>query len=364
MDSVLDQCDSTNNWLKEKFKTDASAKSGNWISARVQSAGKGRQGREWVGTEGSLFLSIGFKAVPQEKLTWIPLVTGMAIARALEPWVGSRALRIKWPNDLILDHDKLGGILCESWSAGQGADVIVGIGINGVASPQGIDQGTAALGVGADQFREASRLAVTRDVLAWIAGSISIPALQKKFNSLAYLPEGSFVSWAQNQGRVLGLGDSGELRVQKNSPTGEGEITAVHSDDIKGLRALQFDTEWKQKLSPLEYQVLRLKGTERPFTGQFDHHFEEGQYLCRGCDAQLFDSTSKFDSGCGWPAFDSEVAGAPVVRQTDDTHGMKRTEILCARCGGHLGHVFDDGPTQTGERYCVNSASIQFKGKK
>jgi len=120
------------------------------------------------------------------------------------------------------------------------------------------------------------------------------------------------------------------------------------------------EEEWKASLSPVEYQVLRQKGTERPHTGTYNLHFEEGTYQCKACNTKLFESDSKFDSGCGWPSFDESIEGT-VEYIRDTSHGMIRTEILCANCGGHLGHVFNDGPTDTGQRYCVNSASIDFK---
>lgn len=122
------------------------------------------------------------------------------------------------------------------------------------------------------------------------------------------------------------------------------------------------DINWKEKLSDEEYHVLRNKGTERPFTGKYNMHFENGTYVCRGCGTELFDSTTKFDSGCGWPSFDKAKEGA-VRYETDRTLGMKRVEILCNNCDGHLGHIFDDGPTETGQRYCVNSLSLEFNPK-
>lgn len=119
------------------------------------------------------------------------------------------------------------------------------------------------------------------------------------------------------------------------------------------------EAEWKSQLSEEQYKVLRQKGTERPFTGKYNMHFEKGVYTCMGCSAPLFKSTTKFDSGCGWPSFDESIEGQ-VEYIKDTSHGMIRTEILCANCGSHLGHVFNDGPTQTGQRYCVNSLSIDF----
>ncbi len=121
------------------------------------------------------------------------------------------------------------------------------------------------------------------------------------------------------------------------------------------------DEEWKKELSPEKYHILREKGTERPFTGKYNMHFEKGVYTCGGCGQELFTSEQKFESHCGWPSFDNEMGNGERIRKVKDfSHGMIRTEIVCARCGGHLGHVFDDGPTKTGLRYCVNSLSIEF----
>ena len=119
------------------------------------------------------------------------------------------------------------------------------------------------------------------------------------------------------------------------------------------------EEEWKEKLSPEQYRVLREKGTEAPHTGEYNLHFEDGDYQCAACGEQLFESDAKFESGCGWPSFDNAIDGKVEYIQ-DRTFGMIRTEILCSNCGSHLGHVFDDGPTETGQRFCVNSASINF----
>jgi len=120
------------------------------------------------------------------------------------------------------------------------------------------------------------------------------------------------------------------------------------------------EAEWLEQLGPERYAILRKKGTERPFTGKYNLHVENGTYNCGACNTQLFKSINKFDSGCGWPSFDTSIQGT-VEYIRDTTHGMIRTEILCANCGSHLGHVFNDGPTNTGQRYCVNSASIDFE---
>lgn len=120
------------------------------------------------------------------------------------------------------------------------------------------------------------------------------------------------------------------------------------------------DAQWRKDLTPQEYYILREKGTERAFTGEYNDHFEKGHYVCAACGNVLFTSDSKYESDCGWPSFDRAIKGS-VIYERDHSHGMERDEVMCAKCGGHLGHVFDDGPKKTtGQRYCTNSISIRF----
>ena len=123
------------------------------------------------------------------------------------------------------------------------------------------------------------------------------------------------------------------------------------------------EQEWKESLTPEQYHVLREKGTERAFTGKYWNLKDDGTYLCAGCGTELFNSETKFDSGCGWPSFYDGLDKSKIVETVDNSFGMHRIEVTCANCGGHLGHVFPDGPRPTGLRYCINSASLDFKPK-
>jgi len=136
----------------------------------------------------------------------------------------------------------------------------------------------------------------------------------------------------------------------------------MKDDGGRGNDVLEKDDEyWREHLTPDEYTVLREKGTERAFTGEYWNVWEEGTYHCRGCGEVLFQSDTKFDAGCGWPSFDRPASEGVVEESRDTSHGMIRTEVLCQKCGGHLGHVFPDGPTETGQRYCINSLSISLE---
>lgn len=142
-------------------------------------------------------------------------------------------------------------------------------------------------------------------------------------------------------------------------PTSANDLTMrieIFQDKI-----VRSDEEWRKMLTPEQFRILRRQGTEMPFTGRYWNTTDPGVYRCAGCGQPLFTSRAKFDSHCGWPAFDRAIAQGVITEREDRSHGMVRTEIICTRCGSHLGHLFDDGPTDTGLRYCVNSASLDLE---
>ena len=139
--------------------------------------------------------------------------------------------------------------------------------------------------------------------------------------------------------------------------------TMSHDIDDPRYPLRKTDAEWRGTLDPMQYRVARQGDTERAFTGKYWDHWADGSYRCVGCGQVLFDSGAKFDAGCGWPSWHTQVEPGRIERVEDHSHGTTRVEVRCANCGSHLGHVFEDGPEPSGERYCINSASIHFKSK-
>ncbi len=155
--------------------------------------------------------------------------------------------------------------------------------------------------------------------------------------------------------------------VAAEAPAPPEAPTVSESDAMAGSsegKIVKSEEQWKKELTPEQFYVMREKGTERAFTGKYWDTKTPGIYKCAGCGAVLFESETKFDSGCGWPSFYQAIDDKRILEHVDRSHGMVRTEVTCARCGAHLGHVFDDGPNPTGLRYCINSVSIDLEAKK
>src|SRR6056300_407063 len=161
---------------------------------------------------------------------------------------------------------------------------------------------------------------------------------------------------------ILAMSFSVFLHTQSNDKAdSDNQKTEIKSETKGEVNVDKTEAEWRSELTDEEYRILRQKGTERAGTGEYNFHFEEGEYKCAGCGEVLFGSDTKYESHCGWPSFYDIDDKSKIKEIRDDSHGMVRTEVVCANCGGHLGHVFNDGPAPTGLRYCINSVSLDFE---